>query len=133
MRYHGLVGMAAPQIDINLRVFVTEVRKTKTRHQKPSDPLRVFINPRIIHFSKKQAVIYEGCGSAARSGLFAAVRRPANVTVEAFNQKGNKFKLNAKGLLARIIQYETDHLDGKVFLDRIYDAKTLMSREEYYK
>jgi len=133
MRYHDLVGMAAPQIGVNLRVFVTEVRKTKTRNPKLVDPLRVFINPRIVRFSNKKALIWEGCGSVARSNLFSIVRRPAEVTVVALDQKGNKFRLSAKGLLARIIQHETDHLDGKVFLDRISDTKTLMSREEYVK
>jgi peptide deformylase len=131
MRYHGLVGMAAPQIGISQRIFVSEIRKTKTRKQRGADPVRVFINPRIISYSRKQVFGYEGCGSVANSGLFGSVRRSQSVVVEAFDEKGKKFKLRASGLLARIIQHEIDHLDGKVFLDRLSDMKSVMSREEY--
>lgn len=133
MRHHGLVGMAAPQIGIGQRVFVTEIRKTKTRKQKQTDPVRVFINPRIISRSKKQTIGYEGCGSVANAGIFGKVKRSHGVVINAFNEKGNRFKLRATGLLARIIQHENDHLDGKVFLDRMPDAKSLMSREEYLR
>lgn len=133
MRHHELVGMAAPQIGVNLRIFVTEVRKTKTRIQKETDPLRVFINPKIVKFSKRVVAGYEGCGSVANAGLFGAVKRPAEVVVTAFDQEGKRFKLYGKGLLARIIQHETDHLNGIVFLDRVSDTKSLISREEYIK
>ncbi len=133
MRYHGLVGMAAPQIGINLRIFVTEVRKTKTRDPKSIDLLRVFINPRITRFSKQQALGYEWCGSVAKSGLFGKVKRPSRVRVVAYDVKGERFIIDAKNLLARIVQHEMDHLDGKVFLDRISNTQTLMSREEYLK
>jgi peptide deformylase len=133
MRYHGLVGMAAPQIGISQRIFVSEIRKTKTRSQRESDLVRVFINPHIISFSRERAFGYEGCGSVANSGLFGKVRRPRSVVVEAFDEKGKKFKLHASGLLARVIQHEFDHLEGKVFLDRLSDMKSVMSREEYLR
>ena len=133
MRHHGLVGMAAPQIGIGLRIFVTEIRKTTTRSPKQLDPVRVFINPNIVSRSKKQVLGGEGCGSVAHGGLFAQVRRPERVIAEAFDQKRCKFTVAAKGLLARIIQHETDHLDGTVFLDRLPNMKGLMSREEYMK
>lgn len=133
MRYHGLVGMAAPQIGISQRIFVTEIRKTKSRSPKALDSIRVFINPRIISRSSKQAFGYEGCGSVARAGLFGNVKRSYAVTIEAFDRRGKKFKLHATGLLARIIQHEYDHLDGKVFLDRLGNMKSVMSREEYLR
>jgi len=133
MRYQGLVGMAAPQIGINRRIFVSEIRKTKTRTRSGIDPVRSFINPKIINSSRKQVVGYEGCGSVACSGLFGNVKRAQSLTIEAFDEKGKKFKLYASGLLARIIQHETDHLDGEVFLDRLSDTKSLMSREEYLR
>jgi peptide deformylase len=53
--------------------------------------------------------------------------------VEACNKKGEKFRLRASDLLARIVQHEIDHLDGKVFLDRLSDMKSIMSREEYLR
>ncbi len=133
MRYHGLIGIAAPQIGINQRIFVSEIRKTKTRTKRRADQVRVFINPKIISSSRKQVVGYEGCGSVAHSGLFGRVRRDQSLTIEAFDEKGIKFKLHVSGLLARIIQHEADHLDGTVFLDCLSDTKSLMSREEYIR
>lgn len=130
MRYHDLVGMAAPQIGINLRIFVTEIRKTQARDPKKADAVRVFINPKIVHRSRAQEIDGEGCGSVAYGGIFGDVRRSRTVTVEAFDENGRKFTLRAAGLLARIIQHENDHLEGKVFLDRMSDMKSLVSREE---
>lgn len=127
MRHYSLVGMAAPQIGVNSRIFVAEIRKTKTRNPKVADQLRIFINPKIISFSKKKVWGWEGCGSVAHSDLFALVKRPAEITVVAFDGDGNKFKLKAKGLLARIVQHETDHLDGIIFLDRDINFKSLRS------
>ncbi|HEY4483278.1 MAG TPA: peptide deformylase [Candidatus Paceibacterota bacterium] len=133
MHWHELVGMAAPQIGENLRIFVTEVTKTKYRTPSQFDGLRVFINPRIIEHSKNNSHDYEGCGSVAVAGIFAKVTRPTNVVVEALDREGKKFRLKARGLLARIIQHEMDHLDGKIFLDRPYDPMSLKSRDEYMK
>jgi peptide deformylase len=133
MRYHGLVGMAAPQIGVNERIFVTEIRSTKFRKQGDLDSVRVFINPKILDVSREKIFGYEGCGSVAASGLFANVKRPRSVIVEAFNEKGKKFTLRADGLLARIIQHEFDHLEGVVFLDRLSSMESIISRDEYLR
>ncbi len=132
MHYHDLVGMAASQIGEKLRIFVTEVRKTKYRDED-ANKLRVFINPKITWFSKKQIVIYEGCGSVAYGNLFAPVRRPEKIEVEAFDEKGNSFRLKASGLLSRVIQHEYDHLEGIEFTEKISDMKKIMSKGEYLK
>ena len=134
MHHHQLVGMAAPQIGKNLRIFVTEIRETQLRKadsDKEIDNLRVFINPQIISRSKKSTSRYEGCGSVAYAQIFATVSRPESVRVRAFDEKGERFVLGASGLLARVIQHELDHIDGKVFLDREFDSKSLMSKHEY--
>ncbi len=133
MRHANLVGMAAPQIGHNLRIFVTEIRTTTLRKTNELDGLRIFINPQIISSSKKQAIGYEGCGSVASAGIFGKVSRPAEITVRALNEKNENFIFTAKGLLARVIQHEMDHLGGIVFLDKVTDKKSLMSREEYLK
>mgnify|MGYP001605113365 CR=1 FL=1 len=131
-RHHDLIGMAASQIGEKLRIFVTEVRKTKYRNLK-KDKLRVYINPEIVWFSKKQVVIYEGCGSVAYAKLFAPVKRPEKITIEAFNENGNKFRFKAVGFLSRVIQHEYDHLDGIEFTEKITDMRKIMSSEEYKK
>lgn len=133
MRGANLVGMAAPQIGKNVRIFVTEIRKTALRRTSELDAVRVFVNPHIISVSKKKVSGYEGCGSVAFAGIFGLVPRSDLVTVKAMNEKGETFILKATGLLARVIQHETDHLDGIIFLDKVTDTKSLMSKEEYLK
>ena len=105
------VGLAAPQVGISLRVFVIDVSDPKG----PINPL-VFINPKII---KKSGAInsYEGCLSFPQA--YTNVRRYANVMVKAMDINGRTFVKEAKDgeLLARAIQHEFDHLDGKLFID----------------
>jgi peptide deformylase len=135
MRHHDLVGMAAPQIGKSLRVFVTEIREVglrKGQTRKNIDPLRVFINPRIVSFSKAERSGWEGCGSVASADLSAMVKRPVSLEIEALDRSGKKFKLKAENLLARVIQHEMDHLNGIVFSDKA-DTQTYMSRNEYLK
>ena len=132
VRYHDLIGIAASQIGGKLRIFVTEVRKTKYRNLK-KDKLRVYINPEIVWSSKKQVVIYEGCGSVAYAKLFAPVRRPEKIIIEASDETGNKFRLEASGMLGRVIQHEYDHLNGIEFTEKITDMRKIMSSEEYQK
>lgn len=134
MRHENLVGMAAPQIGIGSRIFISEVRKTILRKNiSKLDPLRVFINPVITKSSKKLVDGYEGCGSVASGGLFGIVKRPETISVQAINENGEKFELETSGLLARIIQHEIDHLNGICFIDKITDTKKLLGREEYIK
>lgn len=105
------VGLAAPQIGENYRVFVIDV----STGEEPLNPI-VFINPKII--KKSGAVISnEGCLSFPK--VYAEVRRYENVMVKAMDRKGKSFILEAKDgtLLARAIQHEFDHLDGVLFID----------------
>lgn len=133
MRHYNLVGMAGGQIGEKLKIFVTEVRKTPTRKPKDIDDLRVFINPKIVWFSKKEIVIYEGCGSVANGNLFGPVKRPEKIKIKAIDKNGKKFELKASGLLARVIQHEYDHLNGIEFVEKIIDIKKVMSQSEYLK
>lgn len=133
LRHHGLVGMSASQIGHKLKVFVTEIRPTKTRDPKCLDKLRIYINPKISWVSKKQTVIYEGCGSVAYGKLFGPVRRPEKVLIKATDETGQRFKLKANDLLARVIQHEYDHLSGVEFTEKLTDIKKIMSEEEYLK
>ncbi|MFI3299804.1 MAG: peptide deformylase [Candidatus Gastranaerophilales bacterium] len=105
------VGMAAPQIGENYRVFVIDV----STNDEPLNPM-VFINPKII--KKSGAIIaQEGCISFPEA--YSDVRRYKNITVKALDSKGRPFVLEANdgSLLARAIQHENDHLDGILFID----------------
>ena len=115
------VGLAAPQININKRFFVVTA---------DDDVRRVFINPEIISTSAELSEYEEGCLSIPK--IYETIARPAKVTVQALDENGKHFTLDAEGLLARIIQHENDHLDGIVFIDR-GDAEFAKKAEETMK
>lgn len=131
MHKNGLIGMAAQQIGENWKIFVTEPRETEDRPKDQADELRVYINPVIIEFSKEENIIYEGCGSVLHGTLFGPVKRAKEITIEAFDLKGKKFRLVCDGILARVIQHEYDHLQGIEFTEKIFDYKKLMAAEFY--
>jgi peptide deformylase len=133
MRAVGLIGMSAPQIGENYRVFVTEPKETKFRVADQVDELRVYINPKIVETSEEQSIIYEGCGSFVLGQLFGPVKRPKEITIEAQNQSGRKFRLTCDGILARVIQHEYDHLEGIEFIEKVVDFKKLMNADFYLK
>ncbi len=133
MRASNLIGMAAPQIGINTRIFVTELKSTIFRKASEDNSLRIFINPRITWLSKAEHIMYEWCGSVAYTKLFAPVKRPSKIEIEAYDAQGKKFKIKTDGLLARVIQHEYDHLDGISFTEKISDMRKIMSSEEYMK
>lgn len=108
MREKKGVGLAAPQIGISRRFFVTEA---------VDDRPRVFVNPEIIETSQETVNGEEGCLSLP--GVWANVARPYSVKVQAQDTTGKIFHLNAEGWLARIILHENDHLNGLLFVDRL--------------
>ncbi|MBZ4687183.1 MAG: peptide deformylase [Clostridia bacterium] len=101
------VGLAAPQIGVSKRVIVVDV----------GEGLIELINPEIVSASKKTAKEVEGCLSIP--GVEEEVTRPLKVVVEGLNRNGEKITIKAKGLLARALQHEIDHLDGILFIDRV--------------
>ncbi|MEJ5188891.1 MAG: peptide deformylase, partial [Breznakiellaceae bacterium] len=82
---------------------------------------RVFINPSIIQTSPELTEYEEGCLSIP--GLYGEVKRPEAVRIQAWNERGRPFTLDAEGLLARVIQHEYDHLEGVLFIDRLSEPK----------
>jgi len=131
MHENKLIGMASPQLGENFLVFITEPRMTKYRTADQADDLRVYINPKIVSSSKEEVIIYEGCGSVLNAQLFGPVSRPKEVTIEAFDQDGKKFRYITDGVLARVIQHEYDHLLGIEFTQKVSDYSKLMSVDYY--
>jgi len=115
------VGIAGPQIGLMKRIFVVHIE---------GDEDRVFINPSILETSQKTVKFEEGCLSVP--GIYADVIRSESVKIQAWNEKGKPFTMEASGLLARVIQHEYDHLEGVLFLDRVSEVKRkrLMSKYE---
>lgn len=101
------VGLAAPQVGKNIRVFVASP-KLKLRHN-------IFINPVIVKISQDREVMEEGCLSVP--GKYGSTRRAPTLKVEAYGENGKKFRMKADGLIAQLVQHEIGHLDGKLFSD----------------
>jgi peptide deformylase len=107
------VGLAATQVDVHLRVIVIDVSETH-------DQLRVFVNPEIVA-ATGESDCEEGCLSVP--GVYEKVTRAERVTVRALDAEGREFILEADGLLAVCIQHEMDHLEGKVFVEKLSRLK----------
>ncbi|MDR2631244.1 MAG: peptide deformylase [Spirochaetaceae bacterium] len=106
------IGLAGPQVGLLERIFVVHIE---------GDIPRVFINPSIIGTSQDMVKYEEGCLSLP--GVWADVLRPSTVRLQAWNEKGRPFTLEASGILARVIQHEYDHLEGVLFIDRLSEPK----------
>ena len=127
-----LVGLSAPQIGVSKQIFIVQPRKTEFREREDGD-LKVFVNPKIIRYSRKKVNDYEGCGSVANANFFSKVERSENIDIEFYSEDGVKYKEKFNGFIARIIQHEMDHLNGMVFVDRMSETKSIMSGSEYKK
>jgi peptide deformylase len=110
-----LVGLAAPQIGVALRIILVDTHVGPTR--KNYGRVRCFINPEILWRSRETAEDREGCFSAGP--VWGLVRRPIAVKVRALNLDGTPFEQVFEGFTARILQHEIDHLEGIRFPDRI--------------
>ena len=110
------VGLAAPQVGLNLRLSVVDVRpEGKSRRL-------VLINPEII---SHEGSVFEEEGCLSLPGLYAKIRRWARVRLCALDVRGRPYEVQAEGLLARVFQHEVDHLDGKLFIDYLTFAERL--------
>jgi len=114
MREAPGVGLAAPQVDVPLRVIVVEYGDDENEEVPPK--LFALVNPEITRYSTENEVGTEGCLSIP--GYAGDVERPLGVTVKGLNRRGQPVKFKAEGWLARIFQHELDHLDGVLFIDR---------------
>lgn len=99
------IGLAAPQVGRTERIAVVEIE---------GEPL-VVINPEVVETSSAKAKAEEGCLSIP--DIYADVERPKDCVVRAMDLDGNTYEVQATELLARCLQHEIDHLDGKLFLD----------------
>jgi peptide deformylase len=113
MRAAPGVGLAAPQVNIPLRVIVVEFNESEDEEAPPK--LYICVNPKITPSTTEEEIGTEGCLSIP--GLVGDVNRPIAVTVKALNRHGQPMKLKTSGWLARIFQHEVDHLNGVLFVD----------------
>jgi len=128
----GGIGLAAPQIDEPVRLAIIEIDGGQSRYGEiPAMPLTVFVNPTIEVVDPKAAGYWEGCLSVP--GLRGWVERPQFVRVSYQDLDGKKHAIELKGFLATVFQHEFDHLDGKLYIDRMTDPTKLVFEEEYLR
>ena len=113
------VGLAAPQIGVSKRIIVLDV----------DGEFHILINPELVSTSPETEEFTEGCLSVP--GVSATVKRSAEAIVEGTTLDGSKVRITGKGLLARAIQHEIDHLEGRLFIDRLSPARRESIRKEY--
>ena len=130
------VAIAAPQIAVSLRIFVVSGKVFEEdfvggnkllKDISGTHPDLVCINPIFKKISKDKKSLAEGCLSVRP--LYGKVRRATKATIEAYNEKGEKFTMEGSGLLAQIFQHETDHLDGILFIDKARDMHEVANEE----
>lgn len=110
-------GIAAPQVGKPLRVFVIQKFVEDSDEEFQIEGPQVFINPKLSNPSDEFEIMSEGCLSVP--GLHLEIERPYEITVEALGVDGKPFKETLKGYRARQVMHENDHINGRLFIDRV--------------
>jgi peptide deformylase len=135
MREYSGIGLAAPQVHESVRIFVAGLREPTapiTELTPDSDmPFITVINPQLMMVGEKVDEGWEGCLSIP--DIRGLVPRAHQIRVEALDRKGHRIQFTASGLPARVVQHETDHLDGVLFFDRMRTFETLTFMDEYQR
>ncbi len=128
MEEYAGIGLAAPQVHEAVRLFVAGY---DSEEGDPAFPRIALINPVITVVDEAKMEDWEGCLSVP--DIRGRVSRAREITVAAYDRTGKKVELKARNYIARVIQHETDHLDGVLFLDRMSSLETLAYMEEFGK
>lgn len=124
----GCVGIASPQVGVHRRIVVIDTSGSKHRENKVSHGLTVLINPTIVS-AEGEFTVREGCLSVP--DYTGNVKRSYWIRVHAFDLKGNPVELETEGFEAVVIQHEIDHLEGKLFIERLLSPRDLFKRKVY--
>ena len=125
MQEYSGVGLAAPQVHESLRIFVAHL---DAEGRGTSEPIAI-INPEIEIVGSSMIEGWEGCLSIP--DIRGRVPRPAQIRVSALNRHGKRIEINAEDFPARVIQHETDHLNGILFFDRMRSFESLTFMDEF--
>jgi peptide deformylase len=129
MRDASGAGIAANQVYEPVRICVIEVDKNPRYPYKPDYPLTVLVNPRIEALTDETFMNFEGCLSVPN--LRGQVPRATLARVRAWDRRGQELDFEVRGLTAGTFQHELDHLDGRLFVDRVVDTRTLCTWADY--
>ena len=125
------VGIAAPQMSISKRIIIVASRPTSRYPSAPLMEPTVMINPSFQTLSDTREKEWEGCLSIP--GIRALVPRYTEILIKYTNQQGGLVETQLEGFVARVFQHEYDHLEGKVYLDRVEDNGDIVAESEYFK
>jgi len=128
---HDGAGLAAPQVHVSRRIVIYGVEANPRYPDAETVPLTVLVNPKITPVGAEQDEDWEGCLSVP--DLRGMVPRFTHVEVEAYGRDGKALCFTAEGFHARVVQHECDHLDGKVYLDRMRSMETLAFLPEFQR
>jgi peptide deformylase len=131
MHEYSGVGLAATQIHLPIQVAVLEVERNPRYPDAPSVPLTVLINPVVTILDQDLVEGYEGCLSIP--DMRGVVPRFKRLRVQALGRNVEPLDIIAEDFHARVIQHETDHLKGEVYLDRMRDMRTLSHLAEFQR
>jgi len=122
------IGLAAPQVHISKQLTVLGGLSSRYEDE-PEVPQQVLINPEITSIGEETMTTVEGCLSLP--GLRGVVERPKHIKVVALDENGKEVEFEAKGFHAIVIQHETDHLFGKLYIDRLVDSTSIGFEKEF--
>ncbi|MCC6874501.1 MAG: peptide deformylase [Sandaracinaceae bacterium] len=131
MRDASGAGLAANQVHEPVRVCAIEVRNNPRYPYKPNVPLTILVNPVLAPISDATFDNYEGCLSVP--DMRGVVKRHAEIRVTALDRHGEPIDAIVRGVTAGTFQHECDHLDGKLFVDRVADPRTLCTWKEFQR
>lgn len=123
------MGIAAPQVGISERLFIMSSKPNARYPYAPEMEPTVVINPETLWQSPDTEKDWEGCLSVP--GIRAMVPRHKSIKVRYTNRSGEVAETSYSGFIARLFQHELDHLDGKVFLDRVESADDIMLEQQW--
>jgi len=123
------VGIAAPQVGVGRRLFVVAPQPSARYPHAPTMAPVAMINPRLVSHSKETVTGWEGCLSIP--GLRGRVPRYKTVDIEFTGLDGRRYRGQLKNFVARIFQHEFDHINGRVYVDRVPDTRTFITEREY--
>jgi peptide deformylase len=129
MHHEGGVGLAAPQVNRSIQIVVLEYVENERYPDEVYIPLTVLVNPVLSDYSQETKEGWESCLSLV--DFRGLVPRSTTVTLNAYNQQGNKIQKTVSDFEAVVLQHELDHLKGFVFLDRMKDLTQLSYQEEF--
>ena len=131
MRAANGAGLAAPQVGNPVAIAAVCIEDNPRYPYKPNFPLTIFVNPVINVLSDETELLYEGCLSVP--DLRGEVPRKMRISIDAVDRYGVPINLTVSGLTAGTFQHEFDHLQGKLFVDRVTDSSSFCTWDNFHR